>query len=81
MPINLSGSLILTGSITATGGITMSGSIASASYALSSSYAVNADLLDNRDSSTFANTGSNIFVDGQYLSSSLTMLLCLEHNQ
>jgi hypothetical protein len=48
----------------------MSGSIASASYAVSSSYAVNADLLDNRDSSTFANTGSNIFSDGQYLSSS-----------
>jgi hypothetical protein len=34
------------------------------------SYAANADLLDNRDSSTFANTGSNIFSDGQYLSSS-----------
>jgi len=70
MPINLSGSLVLTGSLTVTGGITMSGSIASASYALSSSYAANADLLDNRDSSTFANTGSNIFSDGQYLSSS-----------
>jgi len=70
MPINLSGSLVLTGSITATGGITMSGSIASASYALSSSYAVNSDLLDNRDSSTFANTGSNTFDGGQYLSSS-----------
>ena len=70
MSINLSGSLILTGSLTVTGGITMSGSIASASYALSSSYAANADLLDNRDSSTFANTGSNTFSGGQYLSSS-----------
>jgi hypothetical protein len=32
------------------------------------SYAANADLLDNRDSSTFANTGSNIFDGGQYFS-------------
>jgi hypothetical protein len=70
MPINLSGSLVLTGSLAVTGEITMSGSIASASYALSSSYAANADLLDNRDSSTFANTGSNTFDGGQYLSSS-----------
>jgi len=40
----------------------------SASYALiatSASYAANADLLDGRDSTTFANTGSNSFVGTQ----------------
>jgi hypothetical protein len=40
----------------------------SASYAVSSSYAANADLLDGKDSTTFATTGSNTFTGTQYIS-------------
>ena len=46
----------------------------SASYvlnAISSSYAINADLLDGRDSSVFATTGSNIFRGDQTITGSL----------
>ncbi|MFN9902134.1 MAG: hypothetical protein ACK55Z_25800, partial [bacterium] len=42
-----------------------------ASYSVSSSYAYNADLLDGKDSSTFATTGSNIFVGNQTVTGSL----------
>jgi len=55
----------------------------SASYALTASfaanvpatasYATNADLLDNKDSSTFATTGSNTFVGNQIITGSLTL--------
>jgi hypothetical protein len=46
----------------------------SASYvlnAVSASYASNADLLDGKDSSTFATTGSNIFIGNQTVTGSL----------
>ena len=39
--------------------------------AVSASYASNADLLDNRDSTTFANTGSNIFIGTQTITGSI----------
>jgi hypothetical protein len=42
-----------------------------ASYAVSSSYAYNADLLDGKDSSVFATTGSNVFVGDQIVTGSL----------
>ena len=48
----------------------------SASYALvttSASYAANADLLDGRDSLTFANTGSNSFVGTQNINGSVAI--------
>ena len=48
----------------------------SASYALvatSASYTSNADLLDNRDSLTFANTGSNSFVGTQNINGSVAI--------
>ena len=48
----------------------------SASYALvatSASYAANADLLDGRDSLTFANTGSNSFVGSQNINGSVAI--------
>jgi hypothetical protein len=38
---------------------------------ITSSYAHNADLLDNRDSTTYANTGSNIFVGQQVITGSV----------
>ena len=38
---------------------------------ISSSYAQNADLLDGRDSTTYANTGSNIFVGQQVITGSV----------
>jgi hypothetical protein len=41
------------------------------SYAISSSYALNADLLDGKDSSIFATTGSNIFIGNQIVTGSL----------
>ena len=42
-----------------------------ASYVISSSYANNADLLDGKDSSTFATTGSNVFIGNQTVTGSL----------
>jgi hypothetical protein len=59
-------SIQVTGSISATGGIIISGSIASASYAS------NAELLDGRDSTIFATTGSNIFSGNQTICANLT---------
>ena len=41
------------------------------SYALTASYAANADLLDGKDSSVFATTGSNIFKGDQIVTGSL----------
>lgn len=49
-----------------TGSIFKNGNVA-----LSSSYALNADLLDNKDSTTFATTGSNRFVGDQTITGSL----------
>ncbi len=45
----------------------------SASFATTSSYAFNADLLDGRDSSVFATTGSNQFNGNQAITGSLTV--------
>jgi hypothetical protein len=45
--------------------------VASASVATSASYAQNANLLDGKDSTTFATTGSNVFVGNQIISGSL----------
>jgi hypothetical protein len=87
MAISLSGSLEITGSIYATGGITgsFSGTATSASYAAnatsasyaliatSASYAANSDLLDGRDSLTFANTGSNSFVGTQNINGAVVI--------
>jgi hypothetical protein len=87
MAISLSGSLEITGSIYATGGITgsFSGTATSASYAAnatsasyaliatSASYAANSDLLDGRDSLTFANTGSNSFVGTQNINGAVAI--------
>ena len=42
------------------------------SYTISSSYANNADLLDGKDSSTFATTGSNVFIGNQTVTGSLS---------
>ena len=78
----LSGSYTLTGSLNATsftGSLLGTSSFAtSASYtlqALSSSYASNADLLDGKDSTIFATTGSNTFKGNQTISSSNAELL------
>jgi hypothetical protein len=69
------------GNLTGTSSFATSASYAfnatSASYAFdatTSSYAVNADLLDGRDSSTFASTGSNYFSGSQTISGSLQLL-------
>jgi hypothetical protein len=43
----------------------------SASHAITASYALNSDLLDGKDSSVFATTGSNIFVGNQTVTGSL----------
>jgi hypothetical protein len=51
----------ITGSLNVTNGIT--GSLLG-----TASYAANADLLDGRDSTTYANTGSNTFTNTQYVS-------------
>jgi len=56
----------ITGSLTVTGGIT--GSLLG-----TASYAFNADLLDGRDSSVFATTGSNQFNGNQTITGSLTV--------
>ena len=45
----------------------------SASHAITASYAINADFLDGKDSTTFATTGSNIFVGNQTITGSLNI--------
>jgi len=70
----LTGSYGLTGSLTSTnGGFTgsLQGTASWANNAISASYASNADLLDGKDSSTFATTGSNIFRGTQTVTGSL----------
>jgi hypothetical protein len=56
---------------------------ATASYALqalTASYAVNADLLDGKDSSIFATTGSNIFRGNQIVTGSVTITTASTNN-
>ena len=69
------GSSDITGSLTVSQGIT--GSLfGTASYtvnSLSSSYSANADLLDGKDSTVFATTGSNTFIGNQVISGSVTI--------
>ena len=78
----VSGSDAVLNALTVTNGITGSlhgtaswaQNAITASYvlnAVSASYALNADLLDGRDSSVFATTGSNIFVGNQTVTGSL----------
>jgi hypothetical protein len=85
-----SGSIISTGSLNILGGITGS-LLGTASYATqalsasywsgsiinaeSSSYASNADLLDGKDSTIFATTGSNIFKGDTFISASFAKLV------
>ena len=84
--VNITGSLIVTGSIIGT--VTTASYVlnaVSASYALnattssyalvstSASYAANSDLLDGRDSLTFANTGSNSFVGTQNINGAVAI--------
>jgi hypothetical protein len=45
----------------------------SASHAITASYAINADFLDGKDSTTFATTGSNIFIGNQTVTGSLNI--------
>ena len=45
--------------------------VVSSSYALSASYSLNSELLDGKDSTTFATTGSNIFIGNQTVTGSL----------
>ena len=59
----ISGSLNVSGSVTAT---SFTGSLLG-----TSSYALNADLLDGKDSTVFATTGSNTFVGNQIVTGSL----------
>ena len=49
-------------------------SAVSASFATTASYAANADLLDGRDSTVFATTGSNQFNGNQTITGSLTII-------
>jgi hypothetical protein len=76
----ITGNLLVLGNITGSTNSAISASYAnnatSASYALNattSSYATNADLLDGRDSLTFANTGSNSFVGSQNINGSVAI--------
>jgi UDP-3-O-[3-hydroxymyristoyl] glucosamine N-acyltransferase len=66
MAVNFSGSLVATGSIISTTGFT--GSLSG-----TASYALDANLLDGKDSSTFATTGSNIFVGNQTITGSFAV--------
>ena len=65
--LDISGSLIVRDSITGS----LLGTASYANSALSSSYALNADLLDGRDSSVFATTGSNTFIGNQTITGSV----------
>jgi hypothetical protein len=65
--ISVSGSLVVNSSPVILTNQTSSMSVATASYAL------NADLLDGKDSSTFATTGSNIFVGNQTITGSFAV--------
>ena len=66
----ITGSLTVNGPLITTGGIT--GSLSgTSSFAISSSYSLDSDLLDGKDSSTFATTGSNQFNGNQTITGSL----------
>jgi len=83
---NITGSLIITGSVITNTGFTgslygtasyatLAQNSLTASYiqtAVSATYAANADLLDGRDSTTFAGTGSNTFNGNQIITGSIT---------
>jgi hypothetical protein len=62
----------ITGSATITGNLNVNGTI-SGTISGTSSYADNANLLDGRDSLTFANTGSNSFVGQQNINGSVAV--------
>ena len=84
---NITGSLIITGSVTTNTGFTgslfgtasyatLAQNSLTASYiqtAVSATYAANADLFDNRDSTTFAGTGSNTFNGNQIITGSINV--------
>lgn len=55
------------------GSATTSSYSVSSSYALTSSYSLNSDLLDGKDSTTFATTGSNVFKGSQTIDGNLYM--------
>ena len=77
----------VTGSLNVTGGITgsLQGTATTASYvttaqtasytlnAVSASYALNSDLLDGKDSTIFATTGSNTFIGNQIVTGSFNI--------
>jgi hypothetical protein len=69
----MTGSLDVSGSIVVLDGITgsLQGTASYANNALTASYASNSDLLDGKDSSIFATTGSNVFIGNQIVTGSL----------
>ena len=81
--VRSSTNVLVTGSVTATGGFIGNASTAttasfattalSASFVQSSSFAENAGLLDGKDSTEFATTGSNIFVGNQIVTGSVIL--------
>ena len=68
--VSITGSLQLNGNSVITSNQTSSMNVLSSSYAQTSSYASNAELLDGKDSSIFATTGSNIFNGTQKITGS-----------
>ena len=64
------GSALISGSLIVTGSINVNGSI-TGSLQGTASYASNSDLLDGKDSSTFATTGSNTYIGNQNVTGSL----------
>jgi hypothetical protein len=70
----VTGSNVFIGNQTITGSLTITETITgSISNAISSSYAFNSDLLDGRDSLTFAGTGSNVFIGNQNINGSVAI--------
>ena len=69
--VSITGSLSVNDSNVILTNQTSSMTVLSSSYAISASYAINADLLDGKDSSTFATTGSNTFIGNQTVTGSL----------
>ncbi len=66
-PVALSGTAVVVV------GTPLAGNGGGGSTAVSASYATNADLLDGKDSSVFAITGSNVFKGNQEITGSVTM--------
>ena len=75
---SITGSLTVNNSNVILANQTSSMSVATASYALNvpvtASYANNSDLLDGKDSTIFATTGSNVFVGDQTVTGSISIL-------